>query len=91
MSQESRFREKGSEFRKYPKCNIFVYRPILIIFIWLIEHYLVFNCVKNFSDRLISFRDIESQTSKKNRIIRIFADGLYDEFSTHSYSNYCDV
>jgi hypothetical protein len=51
----------------------------LIIFIWLIDHYLLFNSAKNFSDRLISFRDIESQISRKNRIIRIFVDGLYDD------------
>jgi hypothetical protein len=32
-----------------------------------------------------------AQTSKTNRITRIFEDGLYDEFTTHRYSNYCEV
>jgi hypothetical protein len=46
---------------------------------------MLFNFAKNFLDRLINLRDIESQTSKENRIIRIFEDELYDVFSTYRY------
>jgi hypothetical protein len=53
---------------------------------------MAFNSAKKFFDRFISLRDIESQTSKKNRIFRIFGDGLCDEFITYRYdNNYCDV
>jgi hypothetical protein len=49
------------------------------------------HCAKNFSDRLISFRDIESQTPKKIRIIRIFGDEILFQLTDTVISAKCSA